>query len=82
MELSSSTLARLLAYWETSNDPHAQHILDTAYVSKTVLPLQRAFFRTHGWPYQCYLVNGQWVKVYGRALCMETLKKRNWHSLP
>lgn len=75
MDISIPTRRRLLDYWFTvEEDPHVSDLLDVLYLKTIVLPLQRAFFTKHGWPYKIYLINGTGVKVLGRALCDETVE--------
>lgn len=75
MDISTPTLHRLVDYWyEVDADPYVSDILDVVYIKKIVLPLQRAYFHKHGWPFQIYLINGAAVKVLGRAMCDEKLE--------
>lgn len=74
MDISNATIERLLAYYDVTEDPYVSDLLDVVYESKIVLPLQRAFFKRHGWPYQVFLINGTYMQVWGRARCEETLR--------
>ena len=78
MEVSNAQIGRLLAYCDATGDSRASALLDSLYESKIVLPLQRAFFKMHGYPFQVFLVNGTYMQVLGRAKCEETMM--SWMS--
>lgn len=75
MELSATTIRHLMTYWYTVDEnTYVDQLLDVVYLKKIVLPLQRAFFTKHGWPFQIYFINGQCIQVLGRGLCDEKVE--------